>query len=255
MKHNIITHTFALAVTFAAAVTLAAQVPPGSGSNPAAIVALMQRVIAAHGAQWTTGAVNDWTATGTITYFTVAGPGQTLDLAIARKGASQVQRIVKQAGHEVRVGSDGAGMWDSLDSHFVSKAQGQAVSFIESQTTRSVPLLLNYQSQGLILRHTGQKGNAQLIESTDAAGRRTTFWIDESTSTVSKLEFVTAQTKDALGNLAVLTESYVFSGYRRIQGLLTPFRTERYFNGIKADEIRITSVVYNTSITDNAFRP
>jgi hypothetical protein len=68
----------------------------------------MQRVLAAHGQQWATGTVADWTAHGSITYFTVAGPGPTFDLTLVRKGPSQVQRIVKQSGLEVRLGPTAA---------------------------------------------------------------------------------------------------------------------------------------------------
>jgi hypothetical protein len=129
------------------------------------------------------------------------------------------------------------------------------VNFIESQTVRSVQTLLNYQSLGLTLRNTGQTGKAQLIEFEDASGRKTTFSIDEDTFTISKLEFVQGQTKDAFGNPASITERFVFSDNRLVQGLLTPFKTERYVNGIKAEEVRLSSVAYNASVKDDAFRP
>ena len=60
-------------------------------------------MLAAYGAQWASGTVTDWTATGTITYFNVAGPGSTFELTLLRKGKAQVQRIAKQPWKEVFV--------------------------------------------------------------------------------------------------------------------------------------------------------
>src|SRR5438552_5581758 len=141
MKRNIPVCELALALTFLQPGTMAAQAPPVP-VNPSSVASIMQRVLAAHGPQWATGTVADWTAYGAISYFTVAGPGPTFDLTLVRKGPSQVQRIVKQSGLEVRVGSDGREGWDSLNGWFVAKAQGQAVDCIESQTVRSVQTLL-----------------------------------------------------------------------------------------------------------------
>ena len=50
-------------------------------------------------------------------------------------------------------------------------------------------------------------------------------------------------------------ETYFFSDFRVVQGFLTPFKIERYFNAIKTEEMQFTTVRYNTSVDDNAFRP
>src|SRR5437773_6400169 len=103
--------------------------------TPAQVVA---RALAAHGARWTSGQISDWVSEGKLTYFTTDGPQATFNVTLIRKGKSQVQRLIKQTAGEVRQGSDGARTWDSLAGHFASLAQGNALSFIESQTARSV---------------------------------------------------------------------------------------------------------------------
>jgi hypothetical protein len=227
----------------------------GQGANPNSAGSIVQKMLAAYGSRWASGEITDWIADGKITYFNTAGEGPTFDVTLAHKGKSQIQRLVKQPGAEVRVGSDGSRSWDSLNGWFVAEAQGQAQRLIESQTIRSIPALLNYQTEGLTLLDAGKSGNVQLIEAEARNGRKTRYSIDDETSRVTKLEFITGQMKDALGNVVAATESFVFSDYRQVQGLLTPFKTERYINGIKAEEIQLSSVRYNASVKDDAFQP
>ena len=241
-----------IAAWFALTRTTPAQV----ATPTTAAAGVVQRALAAHGPKWVTGEIADWVAEGKITYFNANGPQATFDVTVTRKGKSQVQRVVRQPAVEVRVGSDGAHAWDSLGGFFTLKAQGHALQFIESQTTRSLQALFNYQAEGLTLRDQGQSGNTRVIEAEDKQGRKTSYFVDDATSAVTRLEFMTGEAKDPFsGRMVPTTDSYVPSDYRSVQAVLTPFKIERYINGIKTEEMQLSSVRYNASVQDDAFKP
>jgi hypothetical protein len=219
---------------------------------------MIARVLAAYGPQWVSGQVQDSVAEGRLTYFTADGsPPVSFDMTLLRKGDRRVQRVVKQDAVSIREGSNGTGYWLSAGA-FTGPAAGHTLQFIESQTVRSVTSLLNYQDLGLALRGIGiGAGNrGRVLEAKDREGRTTSYHIDDATSTVFEIEFVTGQSKDAFSQaLGPDVESYRFSDFRKVQGLLTPFRVERYINGFKAEEMQFNSVSYNTSVNDDVFRP
>jgi len=217
---------------------------------------LLARSLAAHGARWVSGDVADWIAAGRLTYFTVDGPQATFDVRLMRKGRSQVQRIVRQPGGEVRQGSDGIRTWDSLGGRFASLAQGNALAFIESQTVRSVQSLLNYAAERLSLSDLGEDGGRQFIEARDREGRTTSYFIDVRSALITRLEFVVGESRNAFSQAPVpVMESWVFSDFRQVEGLLTPFRIERYRAGIKVEEMQFDSVSYNAAVKDDVFKP
>jgi hypothetical protein len=47
---------------------------------------------------------------------------------------------------------------------------------------------------------------------------------------------------------------YVFSDHRLLQGILTPFKIERYKGRDKIEEMLFTTVRYNTGLKDADFR-
>ena len=230
-----------------------AQVTPPA---PAAAASVVQQALAAHGARWATGEIADWTAEGKTTTFSAKGPQATFDMTLTRKGRAQLQYVVKQPAAEVRLGSDGTHTWHSLGGIFTLEAQGHALQFLESQTVRSLQALFNYQAEGLTLRDRGQTGSARVIEAEDRQGRKTSYFVDDRTSTVTRLEFAAGEARDPFsGNMVPNVDSYVLSDYRTVQALLTPFKIERYINGIKAAEMQFSSVRYNASIKDDVFKP
>lgn len=107
---------------------------PNSNANPAASV--VQRAAAAHGGRWTSGEIGDSTVEGKLTLFTATGPKATFDVSLSTKGASRFQRVIKQSSKEVRQGTDGINTWESAAGFYTPAAQGKALQFIESQTTR-----------------------------------------------------------------------------------------------------------------------
>lgn len=243
--------------------------PPAKASPPAARpapapahretpVAAVQRARAAHGGGSAIHDIRDSIAEGRITYFRGVGtPTQetTFDVTLLLKGEAQVQRIVKQTAGEIRLGSNGSRTWNSFAGN-APPATGASLGFIESQTARAISNLLDYERRGGALHDRGTKDNASVVEVQDRAGRKTTYFIDHTTSMVTRLEFETGQARDMLsGKTVPVLESYVFSDFRTVQGVLTPFKIERYRQDKKMEEMQFTSVRHNTSIPDSAFRP
>jgi hypothetical protein len=42
---------------------------------------------------------------------------------------------------------------------------------------------------------------------------------------------------------------------RLVDGLLTPFKIERFLDNLKAEEIQLESVIYNAAVNDDIFKP
>ena len=214
------------------------------------------RALAAHGTRWTSGQIADWVSEGKLTYFTVDGPQATFSVTLVRKGKSRVQRVIKQTSAELRQGSDGTTSWDSLGGEFAPLAQGNTQSFIEAQTVRSIQRLFNYPLEGLSLRDLGATDAARVIEAEDTSGKKTSYFIDSRTSLITRLEFVIGQSKDLFSQRPVpRVEAYVFSDFRVVQEVTTPFRIERYRDSIKVEDMQFTSVQYNAAVKDEVFKP
>lgn len=223
--------------------------PAGSPSE------IVQRAREAHGGRAAHAGVLDSIADGKITLFGADGPKVTFDVTIARKGNSQVQRSIKQPATVVKQGTDGTKSWESAAGFFTPTAQGRALFFIESQTVRSIQRLFNHQTEGLTLRNLPGNGKAHLIEAEDRQGRKTSYDIDSTTSVITKLSFNVGQAKDPFsGRLVDVTDEYVFSDYRTVQGVLTPFKVERFSNGNKLEETVFASIRYNAGLKDQDFK-
>jgi hypothetical protein len=226
------------------------------GQNGPNAVATVERAVAAHGNKVGSAKIADIVYEGSITYFTTAGPQATFDLTLYKKGDDQVQKVVTQKNRVIKQGGSGSVTWDSVDGQITSSAQGRASHFIESQTVRSVQALFDYAASGLSLRDNGKKGGKTVVEAEDNRGRKTKYSIDDTTSTVTALEFDTGQARDPFSKRIVpKTDAYVFSDFQKVQGVLTPFKIERFINGIKAEEMRFTRIRYNTSVAGSLFRP
>ncbi len=229
---------------------------PGNREKPAEVVA---RALNAHGGRQALTSVHDSIAEGTLTFFAGNSSAHTLDVTVIRKGTSRIQRVLKQGDGEVRQGSDGTSTWESFDGMTALAPAGLAGNYIESQTVRTIDALFDTQNRGLEIRDAGGKANARVLEvNPPGQGRQsspTRYSIDEATSRVTRIEFKTGEAKDLLGKIVPTTESYVFSDFRTIQGVPTPFRIERYVDGLKIEETQFTSVRYNTSVKDEVFKP
>jgi hypothetical protein len=231
--------------------TTPAQNPNGS----AQAASVVSRAAAAHGGRWTSGQIADSVSDGTLTFFTVDGPTVTFNVSVLRKYSARVQRIVKETVGNLKQGTDGSTSWESIIGFATPEAQGRSLSFIESRTTRSVERLFNYQSEGMMLHDLGVRDKSHLVEADDQHGKKSIYFIDTDTNVVTQLEFVIGQLKDPFSGAAVDdTDRYVFTDYRMVQGVLTPFKVERYNGSVKTEEMQFSSIRYNAGLKDQDFQ-
>jgi hypothetical protein len=217
---------------------------------------VLERVANAYGSRLASGQILDSVSEGQITFFNIGGLQARFDVTLLRKGSNQVQRVIQQPTTQVFEGSDGNRNWQSLGSRFTPTARGHALHFIESETIRSVSALLNYRSVGLSLRDKGKRDKVEVIEVQDTQGRITEYFIDDDTSVVRRLQFATGESTDPFsGKTIPEIEAYLFSDFRMVEGVLTPFTIARYIKGVKSEETQFTSVRYNTAIQDDSFKP
>jgi hypothetical protein len=216
---------------------------------------VIERALAVHGDGWISGRIVDSVSEGTLTWYTVDGPDPAFNMTLLAKGLRKVQRIIREPGGDLRQGTDGTLTWDAFN-FFWSRASGQALQFIESQTVRSIQHLFNYQAEGLVLRDLGVNNDARVIEAEDRDGRRTSYFIDVTTSRITRLEFVVGQSKDPFSGRPIPNvDASILSDFRVVQGMMTPFKIERYINYLKYEETQFASVRYNASVSDDAFSP
>jgi hypothetical protein len=118
-----------------------------------------------------------------------------------------------------------------------------------------VPRLFNYQKEGLKLRDLGVQDEVRVIEAEDKEGKKTRYFIDPDKNLITKLEFITREAKDPFsGAILPDTDSYVFSDYRLIQSIPTPFKLERFNARNKLEEMQFNTVKYNVGLKDAEFR-
>ena len=229
---------------------------PATKEKPAEII---ERAFNAHGGRQALTFVRDSVSDGRLTFFAGKSPKNTIDVTVIRKGDSRLQRVLKQASGELHQGSDGTSTWESFDGMTALAPAGLAGNYIESQTVRTLGNLFGSQEKGVPVRDAGAKNSARVLELDAPAGgkpsHKTRYFVDEATSRVTRIEFITGEARDILGKTIPTTESYVLSDFRTVQGVPTPFRIERYVDGLKIEETQFTSVRYNTSVNDEVFKP
>lgn len=221
---------------------------------PEPLTSAMERAESAHGGRQTLKDIADSTAEGVFTRFSANGEARSYPVTLFGKGVGQVQRIVRQPGGEVRQGANGVQTWDGFGGHY-TPARGSALSFLETQTVRSLHRLFDYQNRGAHLKDLGMTGNQRVVEVEDANGRATAYFVEPS-GRVAKIEFITTLGVHMLtGKPMPVVESYQFSDYRTVQGVLTPMKIEHFTGGTKVDVMELKSVRYNTAPPDNTFLP
>jgi hypothetical protein len=216
---------------------------------------VVQMTLDAHGGRRNLTRAADSVSEGTITLYNVQGPQVTFPMTLLRKGAGQVQRIIRQPGGEARQGTDGSRMWDGFAG--MSVPTGSRVpQLVETQTTRSIAALFDHQARNATLRDDGVKHADRILAVEEEDLRTTRYFIDSATSRVTGIEFVSGQSRNMLSGKPVpKIESYAFSEFRLVGGVWTPFKVEHFSDGIKIEEMRFTSVRHNAPVKDDAFRP
>ena len=193
---------------------------------------------------------------GTITYYTIDGEAKgTFTVTLIRQGDSKLQTIVEQPGVTVRLGTDGTASWHSLSNGMRTDAVGRSKHFVESQTVRSVRSFLGTSDREVALRDKGRSTKERIVEAEGPGAQKTDYYIDDVTSVVTRLEFVTGEATDMFGNTVETTDAYVFSDFNTIDGIPTPLKVERLINGVKVEEMVFTRVVYNVDVSVIGFQP
>jgi hypothetical protein len=214
--------------------------------------ATVQRAANAHGGPNFRN-VTDSVADGTLTRYGLQNPHEQFAVTVWRKG-NLVQRSVRSSNGERHQGTDGKQTWDAFEG-FVTAAQGPTLEFLETQTVRALPNLFEYQARGSRLRDDGMRGPDRVLTIEEANSRTTTYVIEGGRSFVTRLEVVSGQVPDMLGRRMSIVESYVFSDFRTVQGVPTPFKVEHFTNDLKVEELRFTVIRYNTGLAADMFHP
>jgi len=222
------------------------RVPP----EPARVA--LERAANAHGGQDFRN-ITDSIAEGTLTRYDMQNPHEQFAVTMWRKG-NLVQRSVRSPNGERRQGTDGKQTWDAFGG-FVTAAEGPTLEFLETQTVRALPNLFEYEVRGSRLRDDGMRGPDRVLAVEEANGRTTTYVIEGGRSLVTRFEVVSGQAPDMLGRRMSIIESYLFSDFRTVQGVPTPFKIEHFTNDLKVDELRFTTIRYNTGLAADMFHP
>jgi hypothetical protein len=228
------------------------QQPPPPALAEAATAAI-QRAMKAHGGENFKN-IADSVAEGTLTLYSMRGPYAQYSVTVWRKGQGRVQRSIRSSSGEQRQGTNGTRTWDTV-AGFVTAARGPALEFLETQTVRALPNLFEHQTRGSWLRDDGLRGADRVLTIEEINGRTTTYVINAATSVVTRVELVSDRVPDIFGRSLSILQAYVFSNFRFVQGIATPFTIEHFSNGIKVDEMAFTSVKYNTGVSDDVFLP
>jgi hypothetical protein len=233
----------------------------GYGQNETAQQAV-NRASQAYNDKWKGDSIKDWTGTGKIAI--TGNPNGPLDFTLTVKSNEKVKRVVKtKDGKKVFTsdGTDGIKSWH-VTGPFSGGATGSVAHFIESNAIRAVGRLFDAKNALKDLgpadkKHAPESEKSKVIEAGNSAGKSTRYYIDNASSLITRLEFETGEyytmfmSKKKYPTLA----SFVFSDYRQVNGIPTPFKISIYNNLTKIEEMTFTSVQYNTGVKDEAFVP
>ena len=223
------------------------------GQSASAPGQLISSALAAHGAGWQQGNVVT-VAIGTQTVYALTSAKGTYSVALYVKGTNKVQRVLNRPpGDEIHEGSNGNRTWKVLGPFTLKDTPEDISTFLESQTNRSLQALFSSLSPALVDLGTSAKGHG--VQFTDNNGKTTSYFVDPSTSLITRVEFTVGQTIDLFGRPLAIVEAYVFSDYRNADGLETPFHIQRYRNGILMEELQFSSVSHASSVDDSVFQP
>jgi hypothetical protein len=164
-----------------------------------------------------------------------AETGPTVVSVTVLRTAQRGQRVLfKQADGKAR----------DIDIGLVDRVQLRVRDFVETQYTRGLANLLGATTRSTVVLDGGDKDGAHALVVRETEGPPTRYVLDSATSLLTRMEFQRGQSPDASGRQFPNLESYIFSDFRTVDGLVTPFKVEHYINGAKQEELQFTSVQY-----------
>jgi hypothetical protein len=241
------------------------QLPPiVASSDPQAVAVLAQALQAAGGAQ-ALGAIQDFTATGQITYFWAGNPDQG-SVTLRGRGLDQFRLDANlPEGTRSWAVSHGAGNLKETDGT-ESKISGHNAISLGSLTFPYLPLVaasLNStttvstvgtaQVNGAnVLQIRVQRHYASSYDPNGLIAQLTTrdFFIDPTTSLIVKTEQMTHPQETLTVSLP---EDVFFSNYRAVNGVMVPFTITDTVNGQPIWSIQLSAIQFNTGLTDADF--
>jgi hypothetical protein len=222
----------------------------------------VNRAAQAYNNQWKGDAIKDWVGSGKITIIgNTKGPSI---FSITVKQKDKVKRVVKTSdGNKVMMssGSDGEKQWH-VTGPFKGNATGSVAHFIDSQTSRAIGRLFDDTNSLKSLgnadkKYASERGASKIIEIKNSKGLATRYFIDNKSSLITRLEFETGETYSLLGSNKKYPSmaTFVFSDYRNVKGIPTPFKIDVYKGLVQIEQMKFTSVQYNTGVKDDVFVP
>lgn len=244
---------------------LAQSVPLVTASDAPAEAALTQALQSAGGAQ-ALATVQDFTATGRITYYW-AGTAVQGTVTLRGRGIDQFRLdAVLPDGTRSWTVSHGTGTLEKPDGT-KSSIPGHNAIGMGSLTFPYLYLMLASSASGTTVSTVGtaqangisatqirlQRHYASSIDPNGVIARLTTrdFFIDPTTGLVVKTEAMTHPTNTFTMSLP---EDIYFSNYQRVNGIAAPFTITETVNGQKIWTIQLSSIQFNTGLSDSAFQ-
>jgi hypothetical protein len=217
--------------------------------------------MAAYGA--TAAQVRDSIADGRFTFYALTDAGKWApslsgNITIYKQDTRKVQAMFKPDASNFlpfKWGTDGNRTWSSDAMGYQIPAGGPALWWTEVHTVRSVQRLLNYVQQQLVLHDMGINGTSHVVEAQDPEGRTTTYYIDIATARVIRLDFISGEARQMFSGAWLPTyETYIFSDFHTVDGVLTPFRITRNPDW-DIQEVQLNNTIYNPGVPNSIFQP
>jgi hypothetical protein len=233
----------------------------GLGQNETA-QQIVNRASQAYNHKWKGDHVKDYVGTGKITI--TGNPNSPLDFTLTVKQKDKVKfTVMAPDGSTVLIsdGSDGRKSWHTAGL-FSGDATGAVAHFIDAHTLRTVARLFDEDNElsdkGPADRnHAPESASSRVIEAKKRHGGATRYYVDNTTSLITRIEFETGTTYSLLldNKKYPAMAALVFSNYQTVNGIPTPFKIGVYEGLTKVEELNFTSVQYNTNVNDNASVP
>ncbi len=235
-----------------------------TSSDPQALAALAQALQAAGGAQ-ALGAIQDFTATGQITYSWAGNPDQgtvtlrgrgldqfRLDASLPEGTRSWavshgVGNLKETDGTETKISGHNALALGSLTFPYLPLVAASLNSTTTVSTVGTVPVNGANAVQIRVQRHY-----ASSYDPNGLIAQLTTrdFFIDPTTSLIVKTEQMTHPQETFTVSLP---EDISFSNYRAVNGVMVPFTITDTVNGQQIWTIQLSAIQFNTGLTDADF--
>jgi hypothetical protein len=223
---------------------------------------IVNRASQAYNHHWKGDRIKDYIGSGKIAI--TGNPSSPLDFTLIFKQNDKVKCVViAPDGSKVLIsdGSDGHKKWH-VSGLFSGDATGMAAHFIDGQTIRTIARLFDddndLRDKGHADRkHAPESASSRVIEAKSRNGKTTRYYVDNATSLITRIEFETGASYSMLldNKRYPAMAAFVFSDYRQVDGIPTPFKISVYEGLTKVEELNFTSVQYNTGVKDKDFVP